>query len=293
MTAHSHPPEVIVLKCIGCGLCARVCPSFVLDVSNAKALIARRDWCIGCGHCAAICPMDALQAEGASLGGQAKPGPSPATSPETLQLLLRERRSIRHYTKEPVPQKILTEVLEAGRYAPTGRNSQNVNYIVLTSPERIEHLRRMTMAFYDKVFSRVKGRIGAFIFGLVAGRKIVESLQESLPKIEHARTLMEQGKDLLFYHAPALVIVHAESWDTCSAFNCGTALYNGSLVAHTLGLGCCFNWYLAGAVNHDRTIKKWLGIPKDHKCYGAMTLGYSDIRFERLAEREPVNVRWL
>ncbi len=149
------------------------------------------------------------------------------------------------------------------------------------------------MAFYDKIFSRVKGRIGAFIFGLVAGRKIVESLRESLPKIEHARTLMAQGKDLLFYHAPVLVLVHAESWDTCSAFNCGTALYNCSLKAHTLGLGCCLNWYLAGAVNHDRTIKKWLGIPGDHKCYGAMTLGYPDIRFERLAEREPVNVRWL
>ena len=292
MSSQSSSPEVIVSKCVGCGLCVRVCPSFVLDVSNAKALIARRDWCIGCGHCAAICPVDALQIEGTS-PGRKKLGPSPATSPETLQLLLRERRSIRHYTKDPVPEKILREVLEAGRYAPTGTNSQNVNYIVLTSPEGIEHLRRMTMAFYDTIFSRVKGRIGAFIFGLVAGRKIVESLRESLPKIEHARTLMEQGKDLLFYHAPALVIVHAESWDTCSAFNGGTALYNCSLKAHTLGLGCCLNWYLAGAVNHDRTIKKWLGIPGDHKCYGAMTLGYPDIRFERLVERDPVKARWL
>jgi len=293
MTPLPHPPEVIVSKCIGCGLCVRVCPSFVLDVSNAKAFIARRDWCIDCGHCAAICPVDALLIEGTSPEGRKKLGPSPATSPETLQLLFRERRSIRHYTKEPVPKELLAEVLEAGRYAPTGRNSQNVNYIVLTSPEGIEQLRGMTMVFYDKIFSRVKGRIGAFIFGLVAGRKIVESLRESLPKIEHARTLMEQGKDLLFYHAPALVIVHAESWDTCSAFNGGTALYNCSLKAHTLGLGCCLNWYLAGAVNHDRTIKKWLGIPGDHKCYGAMTLGYPDIRFERLVERDPVKARWL
>ncbi len=123
MTSQSHPPEVIVSKCIGCGLCVRVCPSFVLEVSNAKAFIAKKDWCIGCGHCAAICPMEAFQVEGTSPDGQVKPGPSPATSPETLQLLLRERRSIRHYTKEPVPKALLTEVLEAGRYAPTGRNS--------------------------------------------------------------------------------------------------------------------------------------------------------------------------
>jgi nitroreductase/Pyruvate/2-oxoacid:ferredoxin oxidoreductase delta subunit len=293
MNHNVHPPEVITSKCVGCGLCVKVCPSFVLDVSNAKASVTRKEWCIGCSHCVVVCPVEAMKHEATTFESEPKPGPTPATTPETLQLLLRERRSIRHYTKEPVPESMLRRILDAGRYAPTGSNSQNVHYIVLTSPEGIEHLRRMTMTFYDKIFSRVKGRIGAFFFGLLAGRKVVESLRESLPKIEHAKTLMEQGKDLLFYDAPALVIVHAESWDTCSAFNCGTALYNCSLLAHTLGLGCCFNWYLAGAVTHDRKIKKELGIPGDHRCYGAMTLGYPDVRFERLAEREPVKVRWL
>ena len=292
MNHKSNPPEVIASKCVGCGLCVRVCPSFVLDVSNAKASVVRREWCIDCGHCAAICPMEAIRHEATSFESDPKPGPAPATTPETLQLLIRERRSVRVYSRESVQADTLKRVLDAGRYAPTGRNSQNVHYIVLTSPERIEHLRQMTMTFYDKILSRVKGRIGAFVLGLFAGRRTVESLRESLPKIEYARTLMETGKDCLFYHAPVIMIVHAESWDTCSAFNCGTALYNGSLMAHTLNLGCCFNWYLAGAVNHDRKIKKWLGIPGDHQCYGAMTLGYPDIRYERLAERKPANVTW-
>jgi len=289
----SNPPEVVTSKCVGCGLCVRVCPSFVLDVAKAKAAVARGEWCIGCGHCGSICPMEAILHEATSFDNSAKPGPSPAATPEALQMLIRERRSTRVYTKENVSQEILMKVLEAGRYAPTGRNSQNVHYIVLASPDGIEHLRQMTMAFYDTIFSRVRGRLGAFLFGLFAGRKVVKSLRESLPKVEYAKVLMEQGKDLLFYHAPVVILVHAESWDTCSAFNCGTALYNGSLMAHTLGLGCCFNWYLAGAVNHDREIKKWLEIPRDHACYGAMTLGYPDVRYERLAERKPVSVRWL
>ena len=31
-----------------------------------------------------------------------------------------ERRSVRGYTKELVPEKVLEEILEAGKYAPSG-----------------------------------------------------------------------------------------------------------------------------------------------------------------------------
>jgi nitroreductase len=87
-------------------------------------------------------------------------------------------------------------------------------------------------------------------------------------------------------------VVHAESWDTCSAFNCAVALYNCSLMAHTLGVGCCFNGFLESAVNNDRKIKKLLGIPRDHRCFGAMTLGYQTVRYQRLVERDPAKATW-
>jgi nitroreductase len=144
----------------------------------------------------------------------------------------------------------------------------------------------MTIAFYAKVFGWVRSWPGS----LFAGRRTVEYLQESIPKIEHAKELMDQGKDCLFYGAPAVMAVHAESWDTCSAFNCALALYNCSLMAHTLGVGCCFNGYLQSAANNDRRIKKWLGIPRDHRCFGAMTLGYQKISYQRLVERDPAKV---
>jgi hypothetical protein len=150
----------------------------------------------------------------------------------------------------------------------------------------------MTLGFYEKLFSRVKGRFGAFLFGLFAGHKITESLREALPKVEYAQTLMEQEKDCLFYHAPVIMVAHAESWDTCSAFNCSVALYNCSLMAHTLRVGCCFNGYLVSAINHDTQIKKGLNIPRDHQCFAAMTLGYQKIRYIRLVERESPKATW-
>jgi nitroreductase/NAD-dependent dihydropyrimidine dehydrogenase PreA subunit len=284
-----NPPEVTTEKCTGCGFCIEVCPAFVIDLIEEKAVVARGEWCIGCAHCGAVCPTGAILQKAAI---EDWPQTGLAASSESLQRLLRQRRSVRVYGEKPVSQEILNKILDAGRYAPTGMNSQNVHYLVLSSPGEIEKLREMTIIFYEKIFSRAKGRLGAFVLSLIAGRKVTESLRESLPKLEYAKEQMKQGKDPLFYRAPALMLAHAESWDTCSAFNCSVALYNCSLMAHTLGVGCCFNWYLVNAVNHDRRIKQGLAIPADHGCFGAMTLGYQDIRYERLVNREPPKVRW-
>ncbi|MGB7572463.1 MAG: nitroreductase family protein [Thermodesulfobacteriota bacterium] len=287
MKQKANPPAVITKDCIGCQRCVAICPSFVLEMVEAKAAVVRGDWCIGCEHCGAVCPTAAILHGGSVLDSHPGRVEAPATSPEILELLLRERRSVRLYTGDLVPEEVLNKVLDAGRYAPTGSNSQNVHYVVLTSPDRIAELRKRTIAFYDKMFSRIRGRFGMFIVSLVAGRKIAEYLRESLPKMEYANELIRQGKDRLFHHAPVVIIAHAESWDRSSSFNCSVALYNCSLMAHTLGLGCCFNGFLVNAVNHSSTIKRWLGIPTDHKCYSAMTLGFPDVKYLRLVHRHP------
>ena len=290
MKRKGNPPVVITKECNGCKQCIVICPSFVLEMVDAKAVVVREEWCIGCGHCGAVCPTDAILHEGTRLDMHPNKGEAPATSPEILELLLRERRSVRIYTSDPVPEEILNKILDAGRYAPTGTNSQNVHYVVLTSSDQIAELQKMTISFYEKIFSRVRGRFSTFLFSLVAGRKTVEYLRESLPKIEYAYEQMKQGKDRLFYHAPVVTLAHAESWDTSSSFNCSVALYNCSLMAHTLGLGCCFNGLLVNAVNHAPKIKAWLGIPADHKCYSAMTLGFTDVKYLRLVHRYPPQV---
>jgi nitroreductase/NAD-dependent dihydropyrimidine dehydrogenase PreA subunit len=286
------PPEVMMKQCTGCGLCIAVCPAFVFEMTDNKALVVRGDWCIGCGQCGAVCPEEAILHEASATKKGTRLGLRPGVSAEKLMLLLRERRSVRSYRDESVPRGILEQIIDAGRYAPTGSNSQNVHYVMLRSPEEIACLRELAVAFYERVFAWVRGRFGALLLRLFAGRRIVEQLQESIPKLEHVKELMDQGRDCLFYHAPAVMVVHAESWDTCSAFNCALALYNCSLMAHALGVGCCFNGYLQNAVNNSRRIRQWLGIPRDHQCFGAMTLGYQEVRYQRLVERDPAKVAW-
>ena len=52
---------------------------------------------------------------------------------ETMTALL-ERRSTRHYTAEPVAREALEQILEAGLWAPTARNRQEIRIAVMTDP---------------------------------------------------------------------------------------------------------------------------------------------------------------
>jgi nitroreductase len=48
---------------------------------------------------------------------------------------IRTRRSIRKYQKDPVPEAELEEILDAGRWAPSGSNLQPCTFIVLNDPK--------------------------------------------------------------------------------------------------------------------------------------------------------------
>ncbi len=48
-------------RCVGCGLCAVVCPQAVFAVEDGQARIQDRDACMECGACARNCPVAAIR----------------------------------------------------------------------------------------------------------------------------------------------------------------------------------------------------------------------------------------
>jgi NAD-dependent dihydropyrimidine dehydrogenase PreA subunit len=47
-------------KCNGCGMCVKVCPHAVFEISGGKARLTNRDKCMECGACALNCEKRAI-----------------------------------------------------------------------------------------------------------------------------------------------------------------------------------------------------------------------------------------
>jgi len=57
-----------------------------------------------------------------------------------LYEVVRTRRSVREYRPDPIPQEVLTRVLDAARIAPSGSNRQPTRLIVVTDDETKQKL---------------------------------------------------------------------------------------------------------------------------------------------------------
>lgn len=66
-----------------------------------------------------------------------EPLPEPFTDEEmkVVHKLIRQRRSIRDWIDKPVPEEMIEQILEAGRWAPIGCNLGHLRFVVLTTPE--------------------------------------------------------------------------------------------------------------------------------------------------------------
>jgi nitroreductase len=75
----------------------------------------------------------------------------------SLLNIIFDRASVRRYTSEPVSEKVLRNILEAGRRAPSANNAQPWHFIVVTEQKLKEQLskRRWTGFVKDAAFVMV------------------------------------------------------------------------------------------------------------------------------------------
>ena len=96
-------------KCIGCGLCVKVCPSMTLSMRDGKAVVTGNR-SFQCGHCAVVCPADAVTVTAADKDSSRfstfarEDAWLPFGEFDTVALvrLMGSRRSCRNYTSRPV-----------------------------------------------------------------------------------------------------------------------------------------------------------------------------------------------
>lgn len=167
---------------------------------------------------------------------------------------IRERRSIRNYKEDPIPQDVLTKILDAGRLAPSGKNAQPWRFVVVQGDKRAEMVQVM--------------REG------IAARK-----EEGIPpgSSEWTAKVMAQAPVTVF-----VFNVNADLFsvpgDVSDMFSClvdtqsiGAAIQNMLLAATELGVGSlwiCDVFYACGELT------AWLG--ECHQMVAAVALGYPD-----------------
>jgi len=279
-------------RCINCGRCAEDCNSGVFRITAGHPAVAHEDRCNYCSHCLAVCPAAAIVHQG--LDGVQPPRVRKGLlqAPAYREIVM-SRRSVRRYKPDPVPREVVQQILDLARYSPTASNAQNVHFTVVSRRSLLDEVSGRLFTFGDRVYRFYTQGPVQRLRRLARGLEAVKSLDRYTENWPYYREQVEKGTDLLFHHAPVLLLLHAPKGQGLSRDNCLIAAANIDNYAHALGLGACFIGLLVTAMQMDRSLPKKFGIPPAHRVYAALTLGYPAFPHPYHPVRKGPAVQWL
>ena len=264
-------------KCKKDGICASECPTAIIrleDENSVPAIIpGREDACLICGHCVAVCPHGALSHTRVPLEACPSVGKDLVLNEIQAVQFLRSRRSIRVYKDKLVPKESIQKLIDIARYAPTGSNSQLVEWRVITDKDKMHALSGMAVERLRDV---------------VAGK----TQRVPLPYMSGIIAAWDAGYDAILRNAPALVVAYSPKEASNGMVDLTLALSYFDLVAPTMGLGTCWAGLLQGALLASPDLKQKLGLPAEYPYHYPMMLGYPRFKYHRLPERKPPKITW-
>ena len=286
--------------CTGCGLCLRVCPDNTFSINENKAEVTGNK-CLQCGHCVAVCPEQAVVVQAIApdslifktfdLNNQwLKWGDF-----DTAELirLMASRRSCRNFLDKPVSRELLEDLVKIGTTAPSGTNSQKWTFTVLEHREQVVKLGARVALFFErlnKMSANPMLRLASRLFSDNTLGIYHQSYHDSVSK--GLKQWKEEGRDLLFHGAPAVILVGSTLGASSPAEDAMLATQNILLGAHALGLGSCLVGFAATAMKQDPAIKDIIGIVREEKIYSVIALGYPNEKYQRLTGRRTPEVRF-
>lgn len=259
------------VTCIKCGECIREC-CLQADAIKTWELGVCIDLslCRRCGHCTSVCPTGCMDNPLSPTLGEV----GELASPETVMQVLRRPRSVRRFKPDIIPRADMERLLQAGRYPATGMNSQGISYLVLSGRERVEEV----ASLYDRTAK-----------GLPNSEPVKEALLRPVLRRER------EGFDALFYGCPQLIFAVSRrdllNWQKNALFS----LTYISLLAPSLGLGTCWAGQLerlATMASCAAPFEELLALPSDMRICSCMMVGYPDVTFRRMVDRDPLTVYW-
>jgi nitroreductase len=162
---------------------------------------------------------------------------------ETIMDIIKKRKSIRVYKDKPLPEDIISKILEAAKYAPTARNMQELEYKVVTGKALMTGLSDGIMKAVQQEGMPLKGPPGA--------------------------------RPDFFHSAPLLILITAPKDNHWAPTDGALAVQNIMLYATSQNLGSCFIG-MAQFINRDAASLKTLHIADNRHIVAAVICGYPD-----------------
>lgn len=260
-------------KCIKCGICTKVCPTKFLYMEEGGPREAVEKTCIGCGQCTAVCPNSAIDNMKAPLEEQVKLEKFPVIDEAAAEKFLRSRRSIRCYKDIPVEKEKIIKLVNIARIAPTANNSQGISYIIIQNKEL---LRRLTETVMEWMEEEVNKSLGYWSFSA------------------HVKDYKKNGKDVILRDAPNLILGIASKDFKYGRQNTISQFTYMELFATSLGLGSCWaGLFEMCAFAEYAPLLNLINIPQDKIVTGAVMVGYPKYKFQRLVNRNPLEVNFI
>jgi len=235
--------------------------------------------CSTCTQCIAICPEQALSWDHVPPVAYDE---ARLPSPEQLDELFRERRTIRFFKKDKIDRTLLEEIVGYGIYAPT--NNYDLRAIVVDDKEIIGELDRILLKSVSRIYNVVfKPKI---VFNLI--RRITPALQlKDKVKMESA---LERGH--AFHCPPAIVFIVGDKRIALSEASAQYALYNMILYAQAKGIGSSLWGSAQTFLDRSKAVRERLGLQKHEHILGALGLGYPAVKFANKVEGKTLDIQW-
>jgi len=169
---------------------------------------------------------------------------------------IKTRRSTRKFKARPVEMEKLQQIVEAGRFGPTGGNAQGNHFFVITKIESIMVLRELVQTAFAKMELR---------------DDLYKSLKNSI-------MLSQKGNYSFSYNAPVLIVVANKKDYGNNMADVACAVENMMLAANELDLGSCYINQLKW-LNEEPSIRGYLGtlgLKDDERVYASVAIGYAD-----------------
>lgn len=254
-------------ECIGCGICVKDCPHQAIKVKDGKADMVLTN-CMECGHCVAICPKAAISMNGYDMNEVVDYDKDTFTiTPDTFLNNIKFRRSIRHFKNDPVEKEKIEQIIETGRFTPTGSNKQRIHYVVVKNPE--DTIEKEAI----KTFRKMKK------IADVAGRFV------KLP-IDTRKYNVDKG--FFFHGAKTVILVISDD-----AVDAALASTNMGTMAEAQGLGVLYVGFFTRAVKMNKTLQRQLSLKGKEKVITTIALGYPAVKYQRTVPRKTADVRWM